>query len=316
MLKACIKLLVWGIVLFIGGTVGLAALELNGYDISDVSIGGSSTDSIVMDEGITAFTTYIADEEAVSELNVTQVSDKSEYGYVIDNFENAEDITSIKVNIRAGSFIINSSNRLSISCTYVNDDYFDYSVADNCLTVSYMPKVSLSNFNFETFSFDEAQIVIDLPQKVYENAEFSVTAGELIITSLVADNLSVDFSAGESVLQNVRAESSADIVMTAGECTFESCTFNNMAVKMTAGDMYILHSEIPGVNNVKMTAGNLNMELLGKRDDYNISVDRTAGEVYIDGDYTKGMEKASGSYENELDINITAGECNVSFYEY
>lgn len=316
MLKACIKLLVWGIVLFVGGTVGLAALELNGYDVSDISIGGSSTDSIIMDNGIetTFVTTYIAGEEAVSEF--TEVSYKSEYGYVIDNFENAEDITSIKVNIRAGNFIINSSDRLSISCMYVNDDYFDYSVVDNCLTVSYMPKVSLSNFNFETFSFDEAQIVIDLPQKVYENAEFSVTAGELMITSLVADNLSIDFSAGESVLQNVRAGISADIVMTAGECTFDSCTFSNMAMKMTAGDMYILNSEILGVNNVKMTAGNLNMELLGYRIDYNIGVDRTAGEVYIDGDYTKGMEKASGSYANELDINITAGNCDISFNGY
>lgn len=314
MLKACIKLLVLGIVFFVGGIIGIAALELNGYDVSGVIDSISSSSEEVAETTVT----YMVDTgyEAASEGDFTEVSDKSEYGYLINNFENAEEITSIKVNIRAGNFIINSSNELSISCTYVNDDYFDYSVADNCLTVSYMPQLSLSNFNFETFSFDEAQIEINLPQKVYENAEFSVTAGELIITSLVADNLSVDFSAGESVFQNVRAESSADITMTAGECTFESCTFNNMFLKMTAGEICALNSTVMGDNQIKMTAGTLVMELLGNRDDYNISVDRTAGDVYIDGDYTKGMKKAVGSYENELDINITAGECNVSFYEY
>lgn len=314
MLKTCLKLFISGIVLFIGGTIGIAVLAFNGYDVDDISIGGSSI-GIITDEGVTTTeTTYIAGEEAVSEF--TEVSDKPEYGYVIDNFENAEDITSIKVNIRAGNFVIQSSDELSISCTYVNDDYFDFGVVDNCLTVSYMPKVSLSNFNFETFSFDEAQIAINLPQKVYENAEFSVTAGELIITSLAADNLSVNFSAGESVLQNVRAESSAEIVMTAGECMFESCALSNMSLEMTAGDFNVINSVIMGDNRIKMTAGNLYMEILGSRNDYNIGVDRTAGDVYIDGDHTKGMEKASGSYANELDINITAGNCDIYFNEY
>ena len=38
MRKACIRLLVSGIVIFIVGTIGLAALELNGYDVDRLTL--------------------------------------------------------------------------------------------------------------------------------------------------------------------------------------------------------------------------------------------------------------------------------------
>ncbi|MDE7289708.1 MAG: hypothetical protein K2N71_09465, partial [Oscillospiraceae bacterium] len=117
------------------------------------------------------------------------------------------------------------------------------------------------------------------------------------------------------------------------------CSFYNADIKMTAGSMYYNACKIRSKSAINMTAGDLYMELLGKRSDYNISVDRTAGGVYIDGDYivkeyeettfvTTFITDKDSSEElppaeeappiekfNDLSIKITAGECNITFYE-
>ncbi|MCM1382859.1 MAG: DUF4097 domain-containing protein, partial [Muribaculaceae bacterium] len=137
------------------------------------------------------------------------------------------------------------------------------------------------------------------------------------------------------------AAKSAQIKMTAGNCTFENCVFNNADIKMTAGEMYLSFCELIGENNLKMTAGDLYMDLVGNRSDYEIAVDKTAGSLYIDGDsFGRGdyeysattvvvteqvvtgqsevsvQEKNPQNGENasnSLDVQITAGECNIHF---
>ncbi len=101
--------------------------------------------------------------------------------------------------------------------------------------------------------------------------------------------------------------------------------------------MYYNACKIIGQNGINMTAGDLYMELLGKRSDYNINIDRTAGSVYIDGDYIvkdyeektfvttvddhshhsgdSDVEQVTENVKNDLYIKITAGECNITFYE-
>lgn len=320
MLKACLKLLITGIILFIVGFIGLATLAVNGYDISDLSLpvryGGS--------ENYAVTSTYIVDN--------------GEYSYDGENFsildiKYADTVKNLDINVKAGNFTVLQGETLGISGYNISTEYLDYRVENSTLYVTYSPQLYLFNFDI-----DEAQIVISVPPKVFEDAKFTVKAGGIDVHDFKANKLYAEFSAGESVFSNVSASELASLKMTAGECVLEGCSFNNSDIKMTAGSMVYSACKIIGENKINMTAGDLYMELLGKRSDYKFSVHRTAGGVYIDGDYWGNKsektaitteiitetpdstevlqsERVEERGENSFDINITAGECNISFYE-
>ncbi|MDE6709536.1 MAG: DUF4097 domain-containing protein [Oscillospiraceae bacterium] len=316
MVKACIKLLITGIILFIVGIIGVAVLAVNGYeDVFSLPVRYNTAVTEVADSGYY----YDGDGE-----------------FSILDMKYADTVTKLNVNVKAGCFFIMSGDNLSISGSNIKTEYLDYKIEDGVLYVSYSPEFYLMNWDF---NFDDAQIIITVPPKVYEIAEFSVKAGELNVSDFEANRLYVDFAAGNSYFSNVGASEASQIKMTAGDCTFENCYLYNADIKMTAGSMYYNLCKITGKNAINMTAGDLYMELIGKRSDYNISIDRTAGGVYIDGDYIvkeyeettfvttfitdkDSSEKLPPAEEapptekvNDLSIKITAGECNITFYE-
>lgn len=318
MLKACLKLLLTGIILFIVGFIGLATLAVNGYDISNLSLpvryGSSDTDYAV------------------------SYADNGEYSYDSEDFsildiKYADTVKNLDINVKAGNFTVISGDAFSITGCGINAESLDYKVENGTLYVTYSPQLYLFNFDI-----DEAEIVITVPPKVFEEAKFTVKAGGVSVYDIEAKKLYAEFAAGESSLSNVSASELASLKMTAGDCVLEGCTLNNSDIKMTAGNMVYSACKIDGSNKVNMTAGSIYMELLGKRSDYKFSVHRTAGGVYIDGDYwgnkseetvvtTEIITETPGSTEvtqterveergeNSFDINITAGECNISFYE-
>ena len=321
MVKACIKLLITGIILFIVGIIGVAVLAVNGYeDVFSLPVryGSNST-----------YVTEIADSGYYYE---------DEGDFSILDMKYADTVTKLDVNVKAGNFSIMPGDTLSISGSNINTECLDYKIEDGFLYVSYSPELYLFNWNFD---FDDAYINITVPQKVYETANFSVKAGGLSVFDFEVGRLYVDFAAGDSYFSNVSTSEAAQIKMTAGDCIFENCSFKDANIKMTAGSMYYNSCKLIGQNGINMTAGDLYMELLGKRSDYNISVDRTAGGVYIDGDYivkeyeettfvTTFITDKNNSEENsvppaeeappaeknnDLYIKITAGECNITFYE-
>lgn len=323
MLKACLKLLLTGIILFIVGIIGLATLAVNGYDISDISL---------------------PVRYGSSDTTVSEAVDNGEYYYDDENFsilnlKYAETVTKLDINVKAGNFTVLPGDTLGISGTNVKTECLDYKIEDGILYVTYSPEFYLFNFDF-----DDTDIVITVPPKIYETANFSIKAGMLAVQDFEVNRLYVDFAAGDSYFSNVTASEAAQLKMTAGECVFQDCIFNDPNIKMTAGSMTYSACRIKGSSGINMTAGDLYMELLGKRSDYNISVHRTAGEVYIDGnefssgEYAETMaettvivpltqevmtdhtevsvqEKAEENVQNKLDIKITAGECNISFSE-
>lgn len=319
MRKACIRLLVSGIVVFIVGIIGLAALELNGYDVDRLTlpadrIYGETT--AVVEEYDAAAARYASDE-----------------------------INKLDINVKAGDFSIVEGESFSIEATGINSECLKYEVNNKCLSVTYSPEFYL--FNWDFFSDDEANIVITVPPKMLESADFSVKAGELYVYDLETDRIAIDFTAGNAYFVNVSSASSSQIKMTAGDCTFDNCIFNNANIKMTAGSMYYNACRIKGDNKITMTAGDLLMDIIGRRSDYDIAINRTAGDVYINGidmgrdnvAFTTfettvimkepiestvtgavGLEYAETEIsqvdvieKNTIDINITAGECNLVF---
>lgn len=354
MLKTCLRLLLAGIVLFILGIIGYAALALNGYD-ADLSlpVRGSNT----TDYG----------DAAVTVRNFA--------GY------NSDEINKLDIDVSTGCFSVigGDGDSFCIDAYGINSEWLKYEVKDKCLSVKYSPGFYLFYWDWDVFDFDgdDAGIIITVPRKVLESADFSVSSGYLNVECLEAERIALDITDGEAVFENAASTESSQIKMSAGECTFYDSLFNNANIvmsagecmfyesvfsnaniKMSAGSMTYSACGIIGDSRVKMSAGSLYMELIGRRSDYDITVDKTAGHVYVDGiDFGAGageyayttmmtvtgiidevtfeapplldsVEAAVGvEYsedtiveenaveKNKIDIKLTGGECNISFNE-
>lgn len=327
MLKACLRLFCVGFVLFIAGIIGLAALEINGYDIDDISVPIRGS----------------ADTVAIEEKPLDEGYDGAIARY------DSDEITKLDINVKAGDFTVIGGESFSIEASGIKSEWLKYEVNNKCLSVSYSPEFNFISFDFMDFDADDANIIITVPHKVFESADFSVSAGELYVDDLEADRLTLDFTAGVSMFSNVTAATSSQIKMTAGDCTFGDCIFNNANIKLSAGEMTYSGCRINGGTKIKMTAGNLYMDIFGRRSDYDITVDRTAGHAYIDGYDMDGgiyafttfetvttvydaprevptdggeefdeteISREAVSEKNTIDITLTAGECSINFYEY
>lgn len=332
--KTCLKLLLTGIILFIIGVAGLAALEINGYPVSDIDIdlpgSGSRADYVIQEATIVDGGTY---------------DDNSVYMTL------GETVSKLDIDVKMGTFTVQKGDKFTLEGYNINSEYLDWNLTDGCLHVSYSPNIKL--FSLDFIDLDSACIVITVPDKLLESADFDVKAGHLSVDGIVAKELSLDMSAGDVLFSNVEAQESAELEMSAGDCIFCDCAFyNDSDIKVTAGSMNYSACRLTGDSDVEITAGALYMDLSGNRSDYNIKVDRTAGSIYIDGgeyggEYAVTVEVTtymttyieqvyegdvpddtpvpehdtehlhhSTAEENQtcdMDIKITAGECNISF---
>lgn len=335
--KTCLKLFLTGMILFIIGVAGLAALEINGYDIEDISDAmPGSHNTASSDNGETTFV-----------VNEAVIVDNGTGGHIFQVNEN--DVNKLEVNVNMENFYVIEGDTFEVVGYNIDPEYLNCTVKDGCLYVSYSPKVKLFNIYYDNIAI--GNITVTVPQKVLESADFTVKAGSLSVSNLETQNLSLNMAAGDTNFFSVAVQERSHIKMTAGSCVFEDCNFNNSNINMTAGDMTYNLCRLTGGNNIKMTAGELYMGLIGRRSDYNIKVDRTAGEVYIDGyeygtDYAVNTmattvyhepeayaeEHADGVHEqsvhqeqadsvheehvkSDLNIKITAGNCSISFIE-
>ncbi len=291
--KFCIKLCIVGVILAVIGSIGLAVLSLNGLLTKQISLPVSN--------------------EELSDITIPIEA-------------HASDINKLDIDISGGYVYITKGPKFNITANNINEDELNYEINDDCLTIGYSQELYLLNLNGIP-----AEITITLPEKTYENIDFSMQAGELEVEGLHSDNFNLEFTAGEADFYDVIVNKSAKMKMSAGESDFNDCTFYNTSIKMTAGDMYFDDCCLNGNNSINMTAGEINVSLLGKYSDYNFDIDKTAGEVSINGEefnndvaYTtvtssddiNSDSNIETSYEtNNIAIKITAGECNIEFAE-
>ncbi|MDE5993127.1 MAG: DUF4097 domain-containing protein, partial [Oscillospiraceae bacterium] len=227
-------------------------------------------------------------------------------------------------------------------------DQFSYGIHDGCLYVKYSPEFSLMSLDFSAFGGD-TNIILTVPEKTFDSVSLNMTAGEISAQEISTNRLITKVTAGSMYLGNVNAES-ATFKMSAGDFNATNSTFKNAAIAMTAGDMFFGDCKLYGDNNIKMTAGELQMCLIGHRQDYKINIDRALGNVYIDGtdmnEYAETtfattvltevtvtggaishddrmgegelVEQEDRVSDNEkpngsIDINMTAGNCYIEF---
>ena len=321
MKKFCLRLLISGAILSIAGFVVLSVLFVNGYDIDELSLpvrSYASSEVYVTDYGEAA-PMEISEGGAEYTSYIMQEAFFNDYGYydnMINVDANADDINNLDIDISMGQFTISPADSFAIWTNGIESDAVKCSIDGDRLSVSFNPEFKLFDFNF--FG-EDAEILLFVPQKVYETISIDLDAGTAYISGLTANNLEFDMSAGEAYVSETSVYYNSDIKMSAGYSQFANCNLlNSSSIKISAGDMEFDSSSVTGVSDIKVSAGALFMTLMDNFSLYNISAEKSAGEIYINGEpAAKEYNAYSGASDpiGNMNIKVSAGSCIINFME-
>ncbi len=334
MVKKCGVTFLVGFILTVVSIVSIVVLDATGYldeDDLQIDLHGSSEEYAETTFAGTAFPN----------------DDGGAYSYMEIPAEEAEQIKSLDISVGMGKLYIGIGDIFSLSGDNINSKNVTYEITDGCLKLNCASNFNILNFDLS--SMDAPDVFLTVPAKVYDSVKVKISAGEFIADCIETNDLSFDISMGEATFYNVYAGKSAEISMSMGECYFYGADLQNAVIKMSAGDMDFENTKLHGNNNIKLTAGELYMMLWGSRSDYNFNIDKTAGEVIINGEdmeefsemtavetsetvtltqtlvtaegdteytVTEKTEEASAEKGGTINIDLSAGECAIDFYGY
>lgn len=272
MLKKCLSLFITGMILIAIGGIGIATLAINGINLNGISIGPSS---------------------AANKVNASDAV----------TIEETEEITSLDFSANAGIFTVVRGENFGIA---TNADTVNYELTDGCLKIA-----NTTSTSFMSFEDVAVEIIVTIPERSFKEVKFSLNAGEFYADDIIADKFTFDMNAGEAVLNNISAITTADISINMGECTFNNSELSNSKINMDAGEMTFEECKLTGENNINLDLGEVSITLLGKRSDYKLDIENDFGEVNVKGDETSDNISPIGTIKFNLDL----GELNIDFTE-
>lgn len=330
MIKKCLITFLVGFILAVSGLISIGCLLASGYineNDLNINLPGSAAEY--------AETTY---ETAFAN------DDRGAYSYMEIPAEEAEQIKSLDISVGMGELYIGVGDVFSLSGNNINGKNVTYELTDGCFKLNCATDLNFKLLSLDFSNIDEPDLYMTVPAKVYDRVKVKISAGQFTADCIETNDLDFDISMGEAFFYDVCAKESAKIEMSMGECSFNGGILRNANIKMTAGDMTYENIMLSGNNNIKLTAGELHMMLWGSRSDYKFNIDKTAGEVIINGEdveefsetttvvtltevldtaeddteytVTEKTEEAAAEKGGTINIDLSAGECAIDFYGY
>lgn len=192
--------------------------------------------------------------------------------------------------------IVTEGNGDEIKVTFegVDSDKYHYELDGNKLEIEW----NGSDRNRFVTDVIKRKLKISVPAGFeFQDVELDISAAEINVKELKANQLEVDLKAGSVAVKNGTVHSlNADVK--AGEMTFQG------EVKKDIG--------------VDCKAGSMTMELTGNEKDYNYKMDGKMGEIKIDSSSYTGMnfdKIVNHDAEKQMNLDCKTGEITVKFQE-
>ena len=135
----------------------------------------------------------------------------------------------------------------------------------------------------------------------------------MTIDSLSADIMDISFGAGKATVENLVANSRAEIEGGTGLLTVNGGSLNNLNLEMGVGSL-TFKSRIEGNSSLDLGVGEAKLTLLGSREDYCIGIDKGLGEARLEGESMRD-DSVYGAGSNRLSIDGGVGAVNIEFSE-
>lgn len=204
------------------------------------------------------------------------------------------DIGASKVTIRQGDALIGITD----------NEYITVEARGNKLVA-----VEKNHINSDG---DDTYLDITVPKDtVFEKIVIKTGAGVVEADALYADELELTIGAGKVTLDHLEVYGEADIEGGAGELSVKDGSINNLDAEMGVGKASI-RAYLCGESDIETGIGELELTLLGAKENYRIKVSTGIGEFRLDGDVIKG-DKTVGNGKDVVKIESGIGSVKVSF---
>lgn len=220
---------------------------------------------------------------------------------VITNLEN-NDLLTLEIELSYTDLIIKTGDTLKIETSNKNITYKQEN-----------KKLEIEDKKYNWFSNNEIdELILYLPEtEQFEKVEITVGAGKLNIENLTTKKLSFELGTGEVEISNLNVETQCEIDGGAGKLTIMSGLINNLDLDMGVGETN-LKALLTGKNGINAGVGNLNIDLNGEKENYQIKADKGLGSIKIDGKEVLDGEKF-GNGETFIEVDGGIGNIDIDF---
>lgn len=214
---------------------------------------------------------------------------------------NAEDVSILNIDIKYANLIIKPGDNLKVE---TNNKYITNKQDEN--------KLIISEKKHNWFNKEKSDLIIYIPQNIiFDGVSIETGAGIVEIDSLSTKILEFNLGAGKTSINNLIVSGNAEIDGGAGELTILNGNINNLDIDTGVGKC-TLRSELIGNNEIDVGVGELNITLLGNKEDYRVIAEKGIGSIKLENENIKS-EQAYGVGTNNLNVSGGVGSININF---
>lgn len=244
---------------------------------------------------------------------ISAVTGRSFFGHNEKRIDFTSDFTgveSLDVSNNAGNMYIVVGDTFRVEAVNVLDSFHAEVSGNGTLTVSEDDK-AFQWFNFLDFGNHKSKITVYLPEDfVADKAYINTGAGDLQIDRLEAEDLTINAGAGNVRGNNITADKTR-LDGGVGNITLTGVSFNDADLKCGVGSMR-LDGTLQGDNKLDCGIGDIDLELEGSREDYDIDVDSGIGTIRVDGQKVSELDQDNDA-SNSLNVNGGIGKVTIDF---
>ncbi len=207
-----------------------------------------------------------------------------------------EDVNNIEIEIASANMIIKSGEEFKVEA-YDMTDSFTSKLRNGNLKIT---ETKVWNFVNNL----SGTVTVYIPEEI-DKLDIDSGAGKIEINDISTNYTRIDQGAGKLTIQNSKFGSS-QIDGGAGETIIKSSELYNL--KLDAGVGRIdLEAKILGNSKIECGVGEMNINLLGSEDDYNITAEKGIGRLRIN-----GIERSTyGTGNNKIKLEGGIGSIEV-----
>ena len=307
-LIAAVIIMFLGIIIYVVGFVG----------------GGQDDVSEMVDNGELTF--FIGDDaieapeapDAPEIPEKTSKSGKAATSAVMEGTDqallSADGVEKLVVELGGGEFIIEAGDVDNIQITTDCKEKFQGYIKNDTL---YIKGFDLEGNYLKVTDWDDnrntAHIIIP-KDFVFKETKIALGAGMIEISDLTLGDTEAEVGAGELRCTNTKSEKlSAELG--AGAVYMENIKVGESDIAVAMGDA-VLSGIFNGNMDLECSMGNLDVEIDGKEEDFNYSVEAALGSVEIAGESYEGLaaeKKVDNGADKTIDAEVSMGDIEVSF---
>lgn len=221
-----------------------------------------------------------------------------------DYYETFTNINKLDIDVRASEISIESGEVFTVE---------GYDLTDSFTVKEKNGTLIIEEEHFGFWNFKSGKIVITVPKNItLEDLHISSGAGKIKLDHISSNNFDLDQGAGLVEINNATL-GKTQIDGGAGKIEIIDSVLKDLDLSAGAGAVDI-KALIKGSSKIDCGVGKLSLKLLGKKDDYQIRVEKGLGSIIVDNE-TYSSDSIIGNGTNHLKVEGGVGSIEIDFEE-